>query len=241
MTPYDAAYVTIRCNDPRTHLRLLLGQERPDVSSGYGGWEEIERPGRTTAIHWKGLPARRLALPLLFDNFAEGESIETDIRALERLASPRDGGEPPSVKVSGKGGVVPPFYEGKSWVVDALSWGDALMNLHGNRIRQAVTVTLLEAVAAEVISPAKKRKSKHARKSGGNRKRGAKDKRYVAKAGKWRLGPAAVAIATHFDGEDLMAIAARELGDPGRWREIADLNGIRDPRAVKLGQVLRMP
>jgi nucleoid-associated protein YgaU len=31
------------------------------------------------------------------------------------------------------------------------------------------------------------------------------------------------------------------LGDARRWREIADLNGIRDPRAITVGQVLRLP
>lgn len=42
-------------------------------------------------------------------------------------------------------------------------------------------------------------------------------------------------------GDTLSAIAARELGDPNRWQEIADLNGIQDPRALRVGQVLQLP
>jgi nucleoid-associated protein YgaU len=38
-----------------------------------------------------------------------------------------------------------------------------------------------------------------------------------------------------------MSIARRELGDAGRWTEIAKLNGMRDPRAVKPGARIRLP
>lgn len=51
-------------------------------------------------------------------------------------------------------------------------------------------------------------------------------------------GPAATDFGT---GDDLLSIAARELGDADRWVEIAQLNGIRDPRSIVPGQVLRMP
>jgi nucleoid-associated protein YgaU len=44
-----------------------------------------------------------------------------------------------------------------------------------------------------------------------------------------------------YDGEDLLSVAARELGDASRWHEIADLNGIRDPRAITRAQVIRLP
>jgi nucleoid-associated protein YgaU len=39
----------------------------------------------------------------------------------------------------------------------------------------------------------------------------------------------------------LLAIAARELGDADRWVELAELNGLRDPRAITPGQVIRLP
>ena len=42
-------------------------------------------------------------------------------------------------------------------------------------------------------------------------------------------------------GDDLLSVAARELGDADRWVEIAQLNGIRDPRTIAEGQVLRLP
>ena len=44
-------------------------------------------------------------------------------------------------------------------------------------------------------------------------------------------------------GDNLFDIAARELGDPQRWREIFDLNRdqIDDPALIFAGQVLRLP
>jgi uncharacterized protein (TIGR02594 family) len=42
-------------------------------------------------------------------------------------------------------------------------------------------------------------------------------------------------------GDTLGAIAQRLLGNSERWREIAQLNGITDPRALRVGQSLRIP
>lgn len=42
-------------------------------------------------------------------------------------------------------------------------------------------------------------------------------------------------------GEDLVLVALKFYGDAGAWTRIGDLNGIRDPRAVQPGTVLRLP
>jgi nucleoid-associated protein YgaU len=42
------------------------------------------------------------------------------------------------------------------------------------------------------------------------------------------------------DGDTLTSIAARELGDVTKWVKIAALNGIRDPRALTVGQVIQL-
>lgn len=43
------------------------------------------------------------------------------------------------------------------------------------------------------------------------------------------------------EGESLALVAIRELDDHSRWREIADLNAIRDPRRLEAGQELVLP
>lgn len=42
-------------------------------------------------------------------------------------------------------------------------------------------------------------------------------------------------------GEDLRTIANRIYGDPKVWHEIARINGIRDPRRIRTGQVIKLP
>lgn len=42
-------------------------------------------------------------------------------------------------------------------------------------------------------------------------------------------------------GDSLERIARRELGDGARWREVAELNGIKNPNLVRVGQKLAMP
>lgn len=42
-------------------------------------------------------------------------------------------------------------------------------------------------------------------------------------------------------GDTLSGIAARELGSAKRWRELMELNGLRDERDLKLGQLLILP
>lgn len=42
-------------------------------------------------------------------------------------------------------------------------------------------------------------------------------------------------------GDTLQAIAAREYGDPGRWRTIAEANDIDDPRVLVPGATLAIP
>ncbi len=59
-----------------------------------------------------------------------------------------------------------------------------------------------------------------------------------------QAAPAAAAEAGAYvvrRGDNLSKIAARELGDPNRWREIAAANRIRDPNVIQPGQRLVIP
>jgi LysM domain-containing protein len=244
--PPAVGYVTIRSSSPPTTLTVRLGEDRPTVSAGYGGWDEIARPRRVGVVTWTGSPVRRMDVSVLFDTWAQGTSVEDDIAALDTLARPRRGGSPPTITLDAAGSHLP--YKGLTWVIEALAWGDALMNVHGNRTRQAATLSLLEYVSDQLVqerSPANRRQAKAARKTGQNTKKSAAERRTAAKRGKTsraHVGAHTLAVlGTAYDGEDLVSIAARELGDPNRWREIADLNGLRDPRAIVVGQVLRLP
>lgn len=240
--PPAIGYVRLRSTDPPVTLTMRLADERPDVTSGYGGWNAVERPRRKPISFWQGRPELRMTLPVLFDQWAAERSIERQLAQLEKMATPTSSdGEPPQVRVQARGGHVP--YQGRRWVISNLTWGDALMNKNGNRVRQQVTIELLEYVddvyLAERSAAARQRNKRKAVKT----RRGATSKRVVVKRStkpKLRTSARAAPPET-FDGEDLATIAANELGDAERWPEIADLNGLRDPQATTTGMVIRLP
>lgn len=236
-------WVTIRSVDPPVTLTLRLGADRPNVTQGYGGWNEVTRPQRSTLTVWSGLPALRMDLPLLLDRFKSQASIESQVAALERLASPSSSdGWPPRVRFTALGAAVP--HQSRNWVIDSLTWGDAEMNLRGNRTRQQVTVSLLEYIGdvrADQNSPSQLQRLKA---TSTKTAQGAARKRVVASRARGTTfrGSAPGTVTVGFgEGDDLLSIAAKELGAASRWMEIGKLNGIRDPRNVKPGQVIRLP
>lgn len=43
------------------------------------------------------------------------------------------------------------------------------------------------------------------------------------------------------EGESISSVAGREYNDPGKWRVIADANGISDPENIKPGTIVELP
>jgi nucleoid-associated protein YgaU len=135
-------------------------------------------------------------------------------------------------------------HQSRNWVIDSLTWGDAEMNLRGNRTRQQVTVSLLEYIGdvrADQNSPSQLQRLKA---TSTKTAQGAARKRVVASRARGTTfrGSAPGTVTVGFgEGDDLLSIAAKELGAASRWMEIGKLNGIRDPRNVKPGQVIRLP
>lgn len=237
--------VVIRSTDPPANLWVRLGAERVNVESGYGGWVEVARPRRAPITFWTGSPALRMTLPLLFDAYRAGTSLERQIATLERLATPNaSDGAPARIRLVARGGIVP--HQDRAWVIDSMEWGDGLVNRQGNRTRQAVTLSLLEYIADVRVKEKSPANLARARAAAAKTKAGAANKRVVAARGKAKKATSSLRATTNPDedfglGDDLLTIAARELGDADRWVEIAALNGLRDPRAIRPGQVLRLP
>jgi hypothetical protein len=252
-------WIRIRSVDPPISITARLSDAKPNVDQGYGGWQEVARPRRTTLSVWQGLPAMRMSIPILLDKFRTQGSIERECAQLERLASPSaSDGTTPRVSFAAKGGAIP--HQGRIWVVDNLTWGDAAMTTRGNRCRQQVTLSLLEYIADVRVDQDSPSQRQRAKVAAVKTKSGASQKRVVAAHGRLSTHPTtspstqaarsfAVARATlsastavaFGSGDDLLSIAARELGDADRWVEIAQLNGIRDPRSIAPGQVIRLP
>jgi nucleoid-associated protein YgaU len=164
---------------------------------------------------WKGNPPLRMTVPLLLDAWRAGGSVENACNTLERMATPPGGREaPPIVLIQGH---LP--HTGKRWVIDndGLEWGDALYRHDGNRIRQEVTVHLLEYIPEDRLTT----------NNAAGVVRDSSD--------------TTVRSYTVKSGDTLSSIAAKLLGDYRRWTEIADLNNLRDPNVIYPGQKILVP
>lgn len=195
-------------------LRFQYNPETVKESGGGPIWEEQERPKLRSAVEWRGQHLRRLTFTLRFDGFPN-RSVEAEIRTVKQFALPRARQKPPPELRFDYG----PAGGNRHWVIDGdLEFGDELRRRDLKRVFQEVTVTLVEFIEADVtLTPAERRRRK-------NNKNDDPPKTYVVKR-----------------GDTLAKIAVKFYGDSKRWKDIAKLNDIRDPKAIKVGQRLRLP
>lgn len=211
-------------DDPDLVLLVELGNAHPRPTQGLGGgWQVIDRPGRTGITYWSGHQPMAYDIELFFDDPDE-KSVEDALETLEGMAgrgTKRHGTEPPLLKVDTSGLMPHDFHSDPDtrWVIngwdEANGEDDPLVNDHGNRYRQTVTVTLMQFVADERVSSLSANLFLTQKPKG---------KTYRVKA-----------------GETLIMIAAKQLGDASRWQDIADKNNLRDPRSIRQGALLRLP
>lgn len=236
-------WITIRSVDPPATITARLGADRPNVTQGYGGWTEVVRPQRSVMTVWSGSPSLRMDVSILLDGWGTGTSVERECSALERLGFPSaSDGWPPRITIAAPGAQVP--HQRLPWVIDTLTWGDALANKKGNRVRQQVTLSLLEYVSDVRVGNDSPTQLQQLKAMSAKAAQGGARKRIVAARARgttYKPGTPGTVVAGFFEGDDLLSIAAKELGDAKRWPEIAKLNGIRDPRAIVPGQVIRIP
>jgi hypothetical protein len=248
MSAPPVGWVRVSSTDPPLTITARLSDSRPDVQSGYGGWNEVTRPWRPPITSYQAPPPLHLVLPILLDGYAQGVSVERDIAQLQKMSTATaSDGATPRVHIYATGSAVP--YSDRTWVVGDLTWGDAEMDVRGNRTRQQLTLTLFEYVEDVYMTEKSAAKRRRNARKVPKTKSGASAKRVTAKHAKrtaaaphtLALTASSTSTAQPGDGEDLLSIAARELGDADRWVEIAQLNGLRDPRSITPGQAIRLP
>lgn len=210
------SYVTITDIDRDLTVTVLQDNE-PAKIAGFGGWETVDRPKGQSFLNWKGQPLFSLSIPLLLDGWKSQTSIQRDFNIISVMGQPtRNTEQPPRIKVSGPALPLVGYQLGLLWVVDDIDWKESLKDSSGKLLRQPLGLTLLEYAEPD-ITLAQKQKKKTKRTS----------RIYVVKS-----------------GDTLLSIAKAKLQSAKRWREIAKLNNIRDPRAhkkLRKGKRLRLP
>jgi len=204
-----------------------LGDGSPIQTQGFGGWEEVERPGQKSITRWRGRQPWKITIPIMLDRFDEGDdgvSVESEVRTLERLAGGGTSTTPPVLSFD-SGGLVPHDYHDNPrtrWVIDGIEFGEVIRNAYGNRVRCEMVVTVLEYVEGPDYvesSAAKRSQGKHPNSSSSH------SKLYVVKKG------------------DTLISIARKKHVAGGWRAIQKLNPkkAKNPRKLVVGTTLRLP
>ncbi len=211
----EVVYLTSR--NPELQVYLQLGPTNPVITDGYGGWQTQDRPLRVSLTRWQGRKPFAMSLDGYITDFVADKSVERRIRNLEKMALVAPGSSPPrppTVRVHGD--AIPVPYNGIPWVIVSLDWLDTIRSTdHGDRVRQHVTISLLQMITADLLNENNILPGHNVQP-------------------KYRL-------YTIHRGDTLQSIARKLLGKASRWQEIARLNNIHDPRNLTVGRKIRVP
>jgi hypothetical protein len=143
----------------RQHCQALAGETPVTVTDGYAKWTPVDRPLSRALTVFTGYEPVTMTLDLLIASVngdgwdlsdqAAGQ-VEGWIAALEWMGgSNYHSGPSPAVKAAGvPADLIPPQYQGQTWIVSGgqsgggLVWGQAWRNPSGLRCWQEATVTL---------------------------------------------------------------------------------------------------
>lgn len=221
----DATLTIVPVNPPGASIRGLMTETPPTVSFP-SGWQSVARPTRRAFTEWSGSDTgMELTVPFLLDGFLTNTSVESELNQIETLMFPTFIGPPPICRVMGQ------YSQSQwSWVLTGIDYGEVERRFSdGARIRQYLTLTFLEWVAADVAISDTISVAKQVAKSAS-----------PAASSKAATPPPVSQTATTYTikaGDTLARIAAK-FGTT--WKALATKNSIRDPNKLRVGQVLRI-
>ena len=165
-------------------------------------------------VEFKKAGAQTLKLSLMFDTFEDGEDVTLTTNKLWKFMEPRTREEGNSNRK------VPPPDVAFEWgvfrfvsVITQMTQKFTLFQADGTPVRAKVDVTFTQHRDIEDYP------NQNPTSGGGNVE---KVHRVIA-------------------GDRLDSIAFAVYGDATRWRQIAERNGLRDPLAIRPGQILTIP
>lgn len=186
----------------------------PTSHAGFGwAWEVVERAGRTPLLLRAQRNLKTLAFTLVVANRDYQQSIDAKLANLEALAA-----------IGGPFALAYSRAERGLWRLVDCSY-DVTRRAPGSNAPTRATVSLTFTQASDrpsLVGPPPRPRTT--------------SKRTPATPTQPAAGTYTVRA-----GDTLAGIAARLYGAAYKWPEIADRNGIRDPRSLRVGQVLRLP
>jgi LysM domain len=215
--------VRIVAKNPDIDITIPMGDGPAYPTGGLGGWTTVALQDDVEGVDWEGQDPLTQDVPLLLNGLERDESVEREWNTVKKLGRDPNGDEhrPPVFRVYG-----PVEYPGKAWVlpssgIEVVNAAEEMIrrNGDGELLRVEFVLHLLEYTPPEVIKARRRRR------------------------GVIGLSQNVAVGGTYTTGKDdtLAKIAARLLNDPGRWKEIANKNGLHDPnRTLPARKVLKL-
>jgi LysM repeat protein len=220
---------------PQGALTLPLGKKKPLFSGGIAQWTEVRRPRRRSMTEFEAEEPLKYSFDVVLDAFPDGD-VEPLIPRVMGWAARMDlPYQPTLLRVSG-----PIVYPQLTYFLSKCDQLDESMefNSAGRICRQFLDLEITEYVAPDLViqTPTPAQAAQQRAQTQLFITPGGKLSRILAASGSTAQRTYVVAA-----GDTLWSIAARLLGKGQRWSEIAEMNSVRDPRTIRVGQVLKVP
>ncbi|NAZ73849.1 LysM peptidoglycan-binding domain-containing protein [Kineococcus sp. T13] len=200
-------------------ISVDLGERAPYISAGGAVWDSIDRPRTYAYTHFSGVELFEQTIDVAIDQYPDGD-IEPIIKLIEdrRIPTPKI---PDVLRLAGPNVKRTDL----AWILVGIEYqDDDEYRDDGRRCRQSMTLTFRQHNAPQVVvhnsSPAAAAAPPAAASTGSS----GGERTYTVKA-----------------GDTLSGIAQKMYGSSARWQDIANASGVRDPRSLKVGQVLKVP
>lgn len=208
----------IRLRGRKFDFTIPLGGGRVVPTSGGATHEEGKRPQRSSLTVYEGETLIRLDVPVKLDGWPD-RNMQPRLDQILNLCFGDDGNRPPDFTASG------PFpFSGKRYCMDGLpeyGEGQGSPDSRIATVRQFLTLKLVEFENPDVIHATKRRGRKARNSNGGT------------------FAPGTIELPKEMT---LVEVAATYLNDPGRAKEIGNLNDVRDvTKKLKKGRRLKLP
>lgn len=138
----SGGFTRLRCAEPPLDHQIRLGQDPPQLTGGFGGWDVTPRPRAVGMTTWSGVPPFELSLNLMLGrkDLSDSPSQEPLIQQIIDVARGTRKSTPGIVRIDGVPGL-----PADRWVITGLDWGDTIRRREDmHRIRQILTITFLE-------------------------------------------------------------------------------------------------
>ena len=218
-------YVTFESHEVNIHLVAKLSGPAQVISHHSEGWQQIQRMWKYSFTEWQGGPGYEVDIPVMFDQYTINaghgvamNSVEASIAKLETLIEKiPDKPRTPIFTFDAKGAV--PHDKTRDptrlWVMGGTTtWeqDSTIINPSNDRTRQMVLIQAWEWIPDQVTQA-----------------NNLLPTRSVPKTYKIKQGDTLVKIAVYF------------YGDGSKWRQIAQLNNLKDPNHPKVGKIIKLP